>query len=89
MQPECMDPFAIKREYGDRLVLGGTIGCQSTMAFGTPDEVRETVRRHIEGLGQGGGFFLSPANSVLPETPCENVLAFFQAADEYGWYSTV
>ena len=26
VQPECMDPFALKQQYGDRLTLWGTLG---------------------------------------------------------------
>jgi uroporphyrinogen decarboxylase len=38
LQPECMDVDAVHRQWGDRLVLDGCIGTQTTMPFGTPDE---------------------------------------------------
>jgi uroporphyrinogen decarboxylase len=86
VQPESMDVFRIKREWGHAVALGGTVGVQSTLRFGTPAEVRDTIRRQIELLGAGGGFYLSPANGLEPDVPWENIEAFMAAADEYGWY---
>ena len=37
VQPECMEPAAIKRKYGDRLSFWGTVSVQRTMPFGTPE----------------------------------------------------
>jgi uroporphyrinogen decarboxylase len=84
VQPECMDPFEIKRRWGDRLTLGGTIGVQSTLPFGKPNEVRRTVREHIQRLGADGGFYVCPANAPMPEVPWENIVAMYDAIDEYG-----
>ena len=84
VQPECMDPVALKQQYGDRLAFWGTIGTQTTMPFGTPDEVRATVKRMCETVGDGGGLVLAPTHVLEPDVPWENILAFFEAAEEYG-----
>jgi len=34
IQPECMDPLEVKRLYGDKITLHGTISCQRTLPFG-------------------------------------------------------
>ncbi|HRZ38840.1 MAG TPA: uroporphyrinogen decarboxylase family protein [Candidatus Paceibacterota bacterium] len=81
IQPECMDPAAVKRTFGDRLALWGSVSVQRTMPFGTPEEVRAEVRKRIRTLGAGGGFILSPAHVLSPEVPWENIVAFFDAAD--------
>jgi uroporphyrinogen decarboxylase len=86
VQPECMDPSEIKRKYGDRLAFFGTIGNQTTLPFGSPDDVRREVRQRIETVGQGGGLVLAPSHLVEPDVPWENILAFFEAAEEYGYY---
>ena len=86
VQPECMDPVHIKMTFGDRLAFAGTIGVQSTLPFGTPDEVRRVVKEHIETVGKGGGFLLCPANSIEPEVPWENIVAMYEAADQFGVY---
>ena len=84
IQPECMDPAAIKRRYGDRLSFWGTVSVQRTMPLGTPGEVRAEVRARIREVGCGGGLILAPAHVLGPETPWANIVAFFEAADEMG-----
>jgi len=85
VQPECMDPAALKRNFGDRLAFWGTIGTQSTLPFGSPDDVRREVRLRIETVGVGGGLFLAPTHVIEPEVPFENIAAFVDAVrDEYA-----
>jgi uroporphyrinogen decarboxylase len=86
IQPECMDPAETKRLYGDRLAFWGTIGTQTTMPFGTPDDVRREVVARIETVGRGGGLLLGPSHLLQDEVPWDNVLAFFEAVDKYGVY---
>ncbi|MCJ7703782.1 MAG: hypothetical protein MUO62_19560, partial [Anaerolineales bacterium] len=77
---------AIKNEYGDRLSFSGTIGTQSTMPHGTPEDVRAAVKKMIETVGVGGGLFLAPTHVIEPDVPWENVVAFIDAAREFGKY---
>ncbi len=86
VQPECMDPVELKREYGRDLAFWGTIGTQTVMPFGTPDDVRETVRRMIDTVGSGGGLCLAPTHVLEPEVPIANIEAFMDAIVEYGCY---
>lgn len=86
VQPECMSPGDVKKLFGDKISMWGTIGVQSTLPFGTPDEVRLTVRRRIEDCGKNGGLILSPAHMIEPEVPFENVRALYEAIFEYGRY---
>ncbi len=79
VQPECMDPFDIKRRYGDRLSLRGAVGTQTTMPFGTPEEVESVCRRLIDELGRGGGYVLAPTHVLEPEVPWENIEALCRA----------
>lgn len=86
IQPECMDPAAIKAEYGDRLSFWGTIGTQTTMPFGTPAEVEAVTRRMIETVGKGGGLVIAPTHLLEPEVPFENIDAFYRTVREFGRY---
>jgi len=86
VQPECMDPREVKACFGDRLSFWGTVGTQTTMPFGTPDDVRAVVRERMRTLGKGGGLLLAPTHMVEPDVPWDNIVAFFQAVDEYGEY---
>ena len=86
VQPECVDPAAIKKQYGDRLAFWGTLGVQQTLPFGTPDDVRREVKTRIETVGAGGGLFLAPSHMIEPEVPWENLVAMCEAIEEYGYY---
>ncbi len=86
VQPECMDPAEIKRLYGDRLAFWGTIGTQTTMPFGRPDDVRREVITRIETVGKGGGLLLGPSHLLQDDVPWENVVAFFDAVEKHGAY---
>jgi len=84
VQPECLDPFEIKREFGDQIVLWGCVGTQSTMPFGTPGDVRDTVRRYIDVLGADGALVLAPTHVLEPEVPIANIEALVETVKEYG-----
>jgi len=84
VQPECMDLLWVKRRYGSRLVLDGTMGTQTTFPFGTPEEMESTVRERVEALGYDGRLMLAPTHVLEPEVPVENVFAFFRACDRHG-----
>ena len=75
IQPACMDPVRLKREYGDRLCFWGSIDEQHTLPFGTPKDVREEVIARLDSLGQGGGLILGPTHHVQLDTPMENFWA--------------
>jgi uroporphyrinogen decarboxylase len=87
VQPECLDVAEVKRLYGDRLAFFGGMGIQTTMPFGTPEDVRAEVHRLIRILGAGGGFLIAPTHVLEPEVPWENIRAFFDAVEEYGTYA--
>ncbi len=86
VQPECMDPFALKRAYGERLSFWGTLGTQSVLPFGSADDVRRDIRQKIDRVGCGGGLLLAPTHMVEPEVPWENIVAFVETVKEYGRY---
>jgi uroporphyrinogen decarboxylase len=82
VQPECMEPVKMKERYGDSLAFWGCIGTQTTMPFGKPQEVKQTVRDLIKTVGNGGGLFLAPTHVLEPDVPWENVEAFIEAVHE-------
>jgi uroporphyrinogen decarboxylase len=83
IQPECMDPFEVKRRWGDRITLHGGISLQRTLPFGTPEQVREEVEALIRGCGYDGGLVVFPSNVIQPDTTVENVIACFHAARDF------
>ncbi len=86
VQPECLDADAIHRRFGRQITFDGCIGTQSTMPWGTPDEVRARVKEIIEKYGQNGGLIIAPTHVLEPEVPLENIDALFEACREYGTF---
>ena len=80
IQPASMDPAVIKKQFGRRLCLWGTIDEQNTLPFGNTLEVRREVAERIKFAGYGGGLILSPTHNVQLDTPVENFLAMMDEA---------
>jgi uroporphyrinogen decarboxylase len=83
VQPECMDFAEIHAKYGDCLSFWGTVGTQSTMPFGTPEEVRRMVHRNLGIAGGRGGLLCTPTHMLEPEVPWENIVAYVEACRDY------
>ena len=83
VQPECMNFADIHAEFGDRLSFHGTIGTQTTMPFGTPDDVRREVFKNLEIAGDKGGLFVAPTHLLEPEVPVENLVAYINACRDF------
>lgn len=75
-----MDPQVLKDNYGDRLCFQGGVSVQSTLPFGTPDDVRREVVERIAVLGRGGGYILGPSHAIQAGTPPENIVTMFDTA---------
>jgi len=83
VQPECMNFAELHAEFGDRLSFNGTIGTQSHMPFGTPDEVRKVVFENLQIAGDKGGLLCCPTHMLEPEVPWENVEAYVKACRDF------
>jgi len=75
-----MDPAGLKADFGRDIVFwGGGTDTQGTLAFGTPEAVREEVLRRCEILGPGGGFVFSAVHNIQADVPVANIAAMFEA----------
>jgi len=83
IQPEAMDVFALKREYGRDITFCGGISTQRTLPHGTPDEVRSEVAMKAAVLGQSGGYILEPGITLQADVPLANLVALVEAARDY------
>jgi len=82
-----MDPARLKREFGDRLVFwGGACDAQSTLSFGTPEEVAHEVEESIRIFAPGGGYVLAAVHNIQAGVPPENVMALSDTALSAGRY---
>jgi uroporphyrinogen decarboxylase len=82
VQPDCMDAAAIKRDFGDKLAMWGTVGSSRLWDWGTPDQIRTEVQRRIQELGPEG-LLLAPAYDI-DYSPFDNIVAFMEAVEEFG-----
>jgi uroporphyrinogen decarboxylase len=82
-----MDSKALKKEFGRDLVFwGGGVDTQGVLGTGTPEEVREDVKRNIEALAPGGGYIFATIHDIQADVPPENIMAMWEAWKEFGVY---
>ena len=81
-----MAPERLMEAFGGKIVFwGGGCDTQEVLPRGTPDEVREHVRRNIEIFtGTTGGFVFAQVHNIQQDVPVENVEAMFEAAYAAG-----
>ena len=81
VQPEAagMNPYELKRQFGDDITFWGCLGSQSTIGQGTPDQIKDEVARLSVDMADGGGYILAPAKPLQPGTPTQNAVAVVEA----------
>lgn len=83
VQPESMDFKEIHAQFHNKISFCGTIGTQTTMPFGKPDEIREEIRQRLDFVGKGGGLLICPTHVLEPEVPIDNIIAYIDACKAY------
>ena len=89
VQTNChnMEPERLKREFGrDVTFWGGGCDTRDVLPNGTPDQVRDDVRRRMEIFAPGGGFVWAQVHNIMADIPPANIEAMLEAAAEYGVY---
>jgi uroporphyrinogen decarboxylase len=81
VQPEAagMNPYELKKKFGNKITFWGCLGSQSIIPMGTPDQIKTEVARLKREMSKGGGYILAPAKPLQPETPMENAAAMVEA----------
>ncbi|MHA1489038.1 MAG: uroporphyrinogen decarboxylase family protein [Promethearchaeota archaeon] len=80
-----VDLASLKENLGDRLYFIGGLDSSGVLAFGTPKDVEENVKKCIKAAGHGGGYFVGPSHDILND-PWENILAMRAAIEKYRKY---
>jgi uroporphyrinogen-III decarboxylase len=90
LQPDAagMDPAGLKRDFGKEIVLNGAIDSHYVLINGeSPWRVKEQTKEILDIMMPGGRYIGGASHdTILEETPLENVLAMMDAIDEYGVY---
>lgn len=79
-----MDPVALKRQYGDRLVLHGGI---NAVLWDDLDAIEEEMRRVVPVLKESGGFIFSSDHSVPSSVSLEGFRHIVGLAKQLGSYA--
>lgn len=81
VQPECMDIYELKKNYGGKITFWGGISTQKTLPYGTPEEVAEETRKITAALSADGGYIIAPSQEIQADVPFENLCALIDTAN--------
>jgi uroporphyrinogen decarboxylase len=87
VQTACrdMDPARLKREFGSDITFwGGGADTRAILNHGTPATVRADVLERLGIFAPGGGFVFNTIHNILPDVPPENIVAMFDAVEEFN-----
>lgn len=87
VQTNCrgMDPAELKKEFGrDITFWGGGCDTRSILNRATPAEVKKHTLERLEIFAPGGGFVFNTVHNILPEIPPQNIMAMFEAIEEFS-----
>jgi len=76
----------LKTRYGKDLIFCGAVDTQHILPHGTPEEVRQEMKRVINILGRDGGYMVASVHTIMHEVPPGNILAMVDAVEEFGYY---
>jgi len=76
-----MDPAQLKRRFGHDLAFwGGGVETQTTLPFGSLEDIRRQVRERVKLLGAGGGYVFAAIHNLQADIPPEKILAVYETA---------
>jgi uroporphyrinogen decarboxylase len=87
VQTSCqgMDPEGLKADFGkDICFWGGGCDTRTVLPNATPAQVKDHVKRRLDIFMPGGGFVFNTVHNILPEVPPRNIVAMFEAIDEFN-----
>lgn len=86
IQTTCrgMNLTELKKTYGEKIVFNGGIDSHHILINGSPGSVRSETRNILSVMAPGGGYVAGASHdSILEETPVENILAMCDAVMEF------
>lgn len=75
-----MEAAGLKQDFGKRMTFwGGGCDTRSVLIQGTPQQVRDHVRRQVEIWKPGGGYVFQQVHNIMADVPPANIVAMFDA----------
>lgn len=81
-----MDIGLLKKRYGRNLALVGNVDCSQVLPLGSVNDVIEATKQCLRDAGHGGGLLIGSSSEIVPSTPVENILAFYETCRTHGTY---
>ena len=85
-QVDCMALGRLVELCSGHICIQGDVDRQQTLPYGTPEEVREAVRRDIDSFGRHDGGYIG-RGELAGDVPIENAIALLEEIVAYGRYS--
>lgn len=82
-----MDPRTLKREFGKHLTFwGGGCSTQTTLTFGTVEDVRKEAEEMIKIFAPGGGYVFNQVHNIQAGVAPEKITALYDTAIKFRKY---
>lgn len=82
-QSSVLEPKTYVQEYGKDLTFFGGIDIQKFLINTDAEGVKKGVKEYFEVLDHdGGGYIAGPTNTVMPDTPFENIVAMCETMND-------
>jgi uroporphyrinogen decarboxylase len=78
-----MEREKLVADFGDRIILHGSIDNQQTLAFGSVEDVVREVRESVE-IYRGARWICAPCHNIQPVSPTENIVAMYETIHQLG-----
>ncbi|MCL2666063.1 MAG: uroporphyrinogen decarboxylase family protein, partial [Defluviitaleaceae bacterium] len=77
------DPLAIKKQYGDKLLLHGGV---NAVLWDDTEAITEEIKRVLPGLKENGGYIFGSDHSIPSAVSLENFRHIIDTVKKYGGY---
>lgn len=87
VQTSCagMDVHTLKSTFGKDITFwGGGCDTRDILPNGTPQQVKDHVRKNLDVMFKDGGFVFQQVHNIVANVPPENIVAMFEAVKEYA-----
>jgi len=82
-----MDSAQLKRDFGKDITFwGGGVDTQRVLGTGSPQQVRDEVKRRLDDFMPGGGFIFNTVHNIQGNVPPENLMAMWETVQDCGRY---
>lgn len=78
IQPEAMDIYKLKKEYGKYITFQGGIGTQNFLTRCSPQKIKKEIKRVKKEIGKNGGYIMEPGITMQIDIPLKNIISMIE-----------